>query len=1064
MIKSVLFILTILSIMLTQALASEELELVPQQKVFPVSILLTEDDKHWLKNKKNLRIGVYSQIHSPIVQSIFTGQYRGINADYLAIIERSLDIKIKVINFDSKQKAIQALSHGELDSILTGLEYPLQIDSSFISSNIVAHSWPNLVARASNIMYPLSSHERVRISAVGNYPDSQFIYESFPNAEIIRYNNYEKALNALSSGKDNYFIGDSLTTSVWLSQEFRNNIVTLKYWEKPQKKSVFLFSIQQPRLQRIFDNALSAIDESIHIQIAHSNIDIGDLSFLINPVNFTPSEKQWLSQHKKVRVIVNPWFIPFTLMDSEQEIRGISGDVLNLISLQTGLTFESVVVRSHDEMVVEIKKGGWHMMVPAIYGTYNDIFSYTQPFVSTQFVVVVDKEHLNNAVLMPGMRVAITSEHPLLSELQKKHPDIEWVPVINVGIALNLVVDNKVDAAIANRLAARYFSEHYYPDQLTWQAISDVIPAAHAIAVSPDQPELKAILDKVRDNIPQREMFQIVNKWLRLPSVNINTWELYNKPFYLVTLLATLLVVSSTLWAIYLAIEARKRKRSQRLLVEEKNKAEQASKENREFLARMSHELRTPVSAIVGYLELLQNASVYFKPEDKVSVNQTVQASHSLLKLIGEILDLEKVESGIIEVIPKWGKIDNLITAKTALFHAVANKKGILIDSTSSVASNQLVLLDFQLLGQVLNNIIGNAIKFTQQGRINISVSLRNEILIIVVTDTGSGISKNVQSRIFDAFIQADNQSTEQGSGLGLTICKVLMTKMNGTISLESEINKGTTLTITLPVETTIDTGVESVPTTYTRVESAPTTDIPMSVDRHLRVLIVDDQSTSRLLLQRQLEMLGLKPDEAADGQAALSLLRQAHYDILITDVNMPVIDGITLAKTIREHDTSIIICGLTATAQVHERERCLAAGMNYCLFKPINIPQLALLLSDIKPQVNPLFDMKRLTVLAQGNRLLMLTALKDAQQENYNDLSKAHMALACSDYQAMKYHIHRIRGTAVLLGSKALADQTGLLEDKLQVSDSDDGLAAMLEHILTLLIELDSAVQNFKP
>jgi len=137
---------------------------------------------------------------------------------------------------------------------------------------------------------------------------------------------------------------------------------------------------------------------------------------------------------------------------------------------------------------------------------------------------------------------------------------------------------------------------------------------------------------------------------------------------------------------------------------------------------------------------------------------------------------------------------------------------------------------------------------------------------------------------------------------------------------------------------------------------------------------------------------------------------------------------------------------------------------MNYCLFKPINIPQLALLLSDIKPQVNPLFDMKRLTVLAQGNRLLMLTALKDAQQENYNDLSKAHMALACSDYQAMKYHIHRIRGTAVLLGSKALADQTGLLEDKLQVSDSDDGLAAMLEHILTLLIELDSAVQNFKP
>ena len=1052
--KSVLFILIILSTILSQAFASEELKLVSQQKAFPVSILLTEDDKHWLKSKKTLRIGVYPQSHSPVVQSMFTGQYRGINADYLAIIERSLDINIKVINFDSKQKAILALNHGELDSILTGLEYPLQFGPSFISSTVVTHSWPNLVASISNIMYPLSSHESVRISAVGNYPDSQFIYESFPNAKIIRYNNYDNALNALSSGEDDYFIGDSLTTSIWLSQEFRNSIVTLKYWEKPQKNSVFLFSIQQPRLQRIFNSILSGIDESVHIQIAHSNIDIGDLSFLINPVSFTPSEKQWLSQNKKIRVIVNPWYIPFTLMGSEQEIRGISGDVLNLISLQTGLTFGSVVVKSYDEMIAEIKKGNWHIMVPAIYGTYNDIFSHTQSFVSTQFVAVVKKEHLNKAVLMPGMRVAIANVHPVLSELQKKHPDIEWVPVINGSVALNLVANNKVDAAIANHLAARYLSEHYYPDQLIWQTIPDFIPAAHAIAVSPDQPELNAILDKVRDNIPQREMYLIASKWLRLPNVNINTWELYNKPFYLVALLATLLVVSSFLWAIYLAIEARKRKIMQRLLVEEKNKAEQASKENREFLSRMSHEIRTPVSAIVGYLELLQNASVYFKPEDKVSVNQTVQASHSLLKLIGEILDLEKVESGIIEVIPKWGKINNLIIAKIALFHAVASKKGLLIDYTSNIASNQLILLDFHLLGQVLNNTIGNAVKFTQQGRINLSVSLQNEILIIVITDTGSGISKCVQSRIFDAFIQADNQSTEQGSGLGLTICKVLMNKMNGTISLESEMNKGTTLTITLPVETTIDTGMES----------APTTDIPMSVDPQLRVLIADDQSTSRLLLQRQLEILGLKSDEAADGQAALSLLRQAHYDILITDVNMPVIDGITLAKTIREHDTSIIICGLTATAQVHERERCLAAGMNYCLFKPINIPQLASLLSDIKSQVNPFFDMKRLTVLAQGNRLLMLTALKDAQQENYNDLSKAHMALACSDYQAMKYHIHRIRGTAVLLGSKALADQTELLEETLQVSDSDDGLAAMLEHTLTLLTALDGAVQNFKP
>ena len=1059
MIKSVIFILTVtLFFSNAHAFVPYELELISQQNISPVTVTLTEDDKQWLKNKKTLRIGVYPQAHSPVVEYMFMGQYTGINADYLAIIEHSLGIKMEVINFGSQENATQALSNGELDSVLTGLEYSLQINPSLISSDAVAHSWPNLVASISNIMSPLSSKEKVRVSTVDDYPGSKFIYESFPNAEIIHYNNYEAALDALSSGKDNYFIGDSLTTSIWLSQEFRNKIVTLKYWSNPQKNSVFLFLAQESKLQHLFDNVLHNIDRSVHSQIIHSTIDIGNLSFLLAPINLTSSEKQWLNKNKKVRVIVNPWYIPFSMTDSEQEIRGISGDILNLISLQTGLTFESVIVNSYDEMINEIKKGNWGMMVPAIYDPHSDIFSYIQPFVSTQFVSVVNREHFSSAALMPGMRVAITDTHPLQNELKEKHPDINWIPVKNASVALNLVADDKVDAAIANRLVTRYLSEHYYPDQLIWQAIPDVIPAAHTIAVAPNQPELKAILEKARNNIPQREIFQIVSKWLRMPSFKVDTWELYNKPFYLVALLATLLVISCTLWVIYLAIEVRKRKRSQRLLVKEKIKAQRASKENREFLSRMSHELRTPVSAIIGYLELLQNASANFKSEDKISVNQATQASHSLLKLIGEILDLEKVESGIIEVTPQWGNIDDLITDKIDLFHAIASKKGITIDYISPFTTNQMVFLDFQLLGQVLNNIIGNAVKFTQHGSINISVSLQNEVLTIVITDTGSGISKNEQSRIFEAFIQADNQSAEQGSGLGLTICKVLMTKMQGTILLESEVNKGTILTISLPTETVTDVNVES----------ASAAVLPMNVDKQLRILIADDQPASRLLLQRQLETLGIGSDQAADGKEVLSLLRQSPYDILITDINMPVMDGISLTKKIREHDTSLIIYGLTATAQVHERERCLAAGMNDCLFKPINITQLTLLLSEIKSQDNPLFDMKRLTVLTQGNRLLMLSALNDAQKENYNDLSKAHQALTCSDYETMKYHIHRIRGTALLLGTAALANQTRLLEDRLQEYDSEfdsgDELLAMLEHIRELLAEIDVAVDNFKP
>lgn len=1059
MIKSALFILIILLTVLRLCHAKvdvyDELKLIPQQQISPISVFLTEDDQRWLKGQKTLRIGIYPQEHSPVVQSMFAGQYRGINADYLEIIKHSLNIDIKVINLGDNQKAIQALSNGELDAILTGLEYAPNINDSLISSIAVAHSSPALVARVSNILSPLSSQEDVRVSAVSNYPDDQFIYESFPNAKIIRYDTDEDALNALSEGKDDYFIGDSLTTSIWLSQEFRNTIVTLKYWGKPQKKSNLLFPASETRLQNIINNVLKGIDDNIHSQIAFSAIDKGNLSFLIDPISFTPQEKKWLAQNNKVRVIVNPWYIPFTLVDKNTEVRGITGDLLNLISLQAGISFESVVVNSYDEMLAEAKKGGNYIMAPIIYEKKNaNTFSYTQPFLNTQFVSVVSKEHHNEATLQPEMRVAISDNHPLLSELKIKYPNIKWMVVKNVSVALNLVASKKVDAAIANRLAARYFSEHYYPDQLVWQTIPDVMPAGLTFAVPKNEPELKSILDKARNNIPQREILQIVSKWLRLPNVKISTWELYNKPFYLVALLASLLVISSTLWVIYLAIEVRKRKRSQRLLIEEKNKAQQANKKNREFLSRMSHEIRTPVSAIIGYLELLQQSSAKFNSEDRVSISQAAQASHSLLKLIGEILDLEKAESGIIDVIPKWGKVDSLIEDKITLFHAIASKKEITISYTSTLVANQAMLLDFQLLGQVLNNVLGNAVKFTQKGSIDIQASLHNESLIIRITDTGPGIAKNVQSRLFDAFIQAGHHSAEQGSGLGLTICKALMTRMNGTISIDSKVNKGTTLTITLPAEVDTDT----------HIESSQTTDLSISIDSNLRVLIADDQPASRLLLKRQLATLGIQPDEAADGQAALTQLQQAPYDILITDVNMPIMDGITLATTLRKYDTHLFICGLTATAQTHERERCLAAGMNTCLFKPVNISQIALLLSEIKPETNSVFDIKRLTLLAQGNRLLMLNALQDAQKENYNDLSKANQAFSQADYQSMKYHIHRISGTALLLGANALAEQAQQLEETLLTPESKDELSTMLECIRTLLAEFDIAVQNFKP
>ncbi|HFT1963449.1 TPA: transporter substrate-binding domain-containing protein [Enterobacter ludwigii] len=1029
-----------------------ELELSGINYISPMTVYLSEDNKHWLQQKKNLKVAVYGPSQPPLVLSTLTGRYRGMNADYLAFIQKSLNTRLIVMAYPRQPDALDALKNGEVDMILTGLEDEFPSDKSVKSSPPLIQSWPTLVTSLGNVMEPLQTTKRTSVAIVNHYPGTDFIRKSFPDAKIENYSNYQEALNSVVNGRNTLFIGDSLTTSTWLSQEFSLALTSVKYWRAPQRKSFFLLLPSQKNLLEIVNNTVSAIDENVHGQIAQAMIDKSNLSFLIEPLNLTPREKLWLNNHKKLRVIINPWFAPYTMVDNAQQIRGIVGDILNLVGLQTGIDFETVVVKSNEEMIAEMKKENWHIVQAATYDLSREKYlSFTHPFITTQFVAVFKKEGDKQYVLQPGYHVAISADNSLLATLKKQYSGIKWETVENSSIALNLVATGKVDAAISNLLTARYLSEHYYPDQLSWMPLSGEVPAVISFAVPRSESDLRQILDKALDNIPQKEIQQIISKWIRLPDIKIDTWELYNKPFYLVAALASLLIFSILLWAVYLSREVRFRKHSQLLLKEERNRALRANEEKREFLSYMSHEIRTPVSAIMGFLELLQLSPAKFSTEDKASIDQAAQASRSLLKLIGEILDLEKIESGLLEIIPQWKYPGELIQEKTALFNALAIQKGITLRYKSRLDPHEAMRFDPQLLGQVLANVIGNAVKFTNQGDVLVSVIKREKILIISVTDSGLGMSTDEQQRLFTAFSQGKAGKHHSGSGLGLAISQALMKKMGGTIELESEVCRGTTVTLSLPIESSF--------------EITPTSDVesPLPVFKGaLKVLIADDLSFSRLLLKRQLATLGVMADEASNGEVALQHIQQGNYDLLITDLNMPVMDGIELARHVRGFNTTIVIWGLTATAQEHERERCLSAGMNACLFKPITLSQLSRLLSGVSDTDATVFDLERLGLLAQGNRDLMIRALKDAQLENRRDLMESQQASEAGDYRMVKHHIHRINGTAQLLGVSNLMKVALSLEDKLPGGISVSELHYELERIRKILDELDLVIEKF--
>lgn len=1030
-----------------------ELELSGADYLAPVPVYMSKDNKLWLQHKKRLRVAVYGPSQPPLALTTLTGRYRGMNADYLVLIQRSLNIRMDVMVYLNRTEAIAALKKGEVDMILTGLEEQSETEEDINISLPVIHSWPSLVTNLGNVMAPLQSAEHTRVAIVNHYPNDDFIRQSFPSADIDNYSNYQEALNSVSQGVNTWFFGDSLTTGTWISQDFSLALTTVKYWSKPQKKSYFLFLPEQHRLLEIINLIISAIDENVHGQIAQSMIDKSNLSFLIEPLNLTPREKQWLNNNNKLRIIVNPWFAPYTMVDENLYVRGIVGDILNFISIQTGIEFETIIVKSNEELLTEINKGNWHVVQAATYDiSRKSQVTFTHPFLTTHFVIVVKKEKNREKTLQAGNRVAISVDNSLLTELKKKYSEVIWVTVENPSVALNLVATGKVDAAISNQLTARYLSEHYYPEQLYWIPLTEEVPAAISFAIPRAEPELKVILDKALDNIPQKEIQQIISKWIRLPDVKIETWELYSKQFYIVATLAVLSVISALLWVVYLLWKINIRKRTQLLLKDERNKALKANEEKRAFLSHMSHEIRTPVSAIIGFLELLQLSSEKFRPEDKDSVEHAISASRSLLKLIGEILDLEKIESGLLEINPQWKYPDVLIRDHITLFNALTAQKGIIIQYDSYLDSQEAMFLDAQLLGQVLTNIIGNAVKFTEHGNIRISAVKYEQTLVISVTDSGPGMSEEEQQGLFTAFSQGKAGKNQRGSGLGLVISQALMKKMGGSIQLESEIGRGTTVTLSLPTQTSLN-----ITPVMTNI------DYPLpTFQGSMRVLIADDLSFSRLLLKRQLLTLGILAEEADNGKVALDYIQQGDYDLLITDVNMPVMDGIELTQQIRKFNSTIVIWGLTATAQEYERERCLSAGMDTCLFKPVTLSQLSRLLSGVNDANETVFDLERLEVLAQGNRDLMIRALNDAQAENRRDLVASQRAYEVGDYRLLKHHIHRINGTAQLLGVSNLMRAAFSLETKLSETTSDTEISQSLTELSKILDELDMAIHKF--
>ena len=748
------------------------------------------------------------------------------------------------------------------------------------------------------------------------------------------------------------------------------------------------------------------------------------------PLELTQQERDWIAAHPVLRVGVFDNLLPFEYISNGQ-LRGLSAKYLGLIASRTGLYFEPVTTTTRSARKDMLISGEVDILStrrrdddPA-----KDLgLRYTTPY-NTSSTVIVSRfgdQPFADLEQLAGKRVVMLGrEEDYVAFLKRKAPGITIVSALNALDMMAMVKDGRTDAAIASEwLLIPYLSRQYHGVL----QISGVLPLLHtgvSMAVRDSDVLLLSILDKVLASISGEERKAIYDAWfadmdLDIPTVKAIAEHYQGELWLLLAVVAVLvgLVVQSRL---------------------QRRQAMNSEREKAMFLAVISHEVRSPMNAVLAAVELLEHTPL--DEQQRHFTGLANSGANTLLRLVDDVLDISKMEAGQLalnlEPVDPWALVLRVVDEH----RTQAQEKGIELLVTGERPGDPL-LLDELRLAQVLRNLICNAVKFTDVGRVEVQLlqlekpAVEVRQLVIRVIDTGIGLSKQAQASLFRPYAQAKQSYRRTGgTGLGLVICRRLVRLMRGRLVLSSLQGVGTQVEVRLPVERAVSPQLPA-PEPAPSAESA----------NGLQVLVVDDSLPSRQVLQAQLDSLGCAVLLAADADQAVALFSAHRVDMVLIDCDSPEGDAERMVSAFRESQLQQerSYCPIIALSQFSGNEylqRCFDAGMDGVLSKPLQqvmLQQMIELWCEVTPapQVAEYLETPGSpeAVRQELNSLIELLALRDRGMalEALHRLRTAALDVGWEDFAATAQRIEVLLQDEVSWPAEAVAGHArSLLEHR---------------------------------